>query len=61
EGYLFEDAVLDLPDNFFFTPKGITFVFQQYEIAPYAMGLISVTLTWDELQPLCPTIPWHSR
>ncbi|MBO6013769.1 MAG: DUF3298 domain-containing protein, partial [Bacteroidales bacterium] len=45
---------LDLPDNFFFTPKGITFVFQQYEIAPYAMGLISVTLTWDELQPLLP-------
>ena len=54
EGYLFEDAVLDLPDNFFFTSKGITFVFQQYEIAPYAMGLISVTLTWDELQPLLP-------
>ncbi|MBR0036550.1 MAG: DUF3298 domain-containing protein [Bacteroidales bacterium] len=54
EGYFFEDAVLDLPDNFFITEDGITFVFQQYEIAPYAMGIISVDLTWEELQPLLP-------
>lgn len=54
EGYLFEDATLYLPENFYFTQQGITFVFQQYEIAPYALGILSVDLTWEELQPLLP-------
>ena len=34
-----------------FTAEGILFLYNQYEIAAYAMGLPSFVLTWDELQP----------
>lgn len=33
-------------------PDGITFTFQQYQVAPYSEGMPSVTLTWGELNPL---------
>ena len=31
--------------------KGLTFVYQQYEIACYAAGMPAFVLTWDELKP----------
>lgn len=31
--------------------KGLSFVYQQYEIASYADGMPSFVLTWDELKP----------
>ena len=34
-----------------FTSEGILFLYNQYEIAAYAMGLPSFVLTWNELQP----------
>lgn len=34
--------VEELPDNFYLTDKGITFVFQPYEIASYADGVIYI-------------------
>lgn len=34
-----------------FTREGILFLYNQYEIAAYAMGLPSFVLTWDELLP----------
>ncbi len=54
DGYLFDDVEIALNDNFYLSEEGITWVYQQYEIAPYAMGLISVTLTWFDLQPVLP-------
>lgn len=39
-------------DNFFFTPNGITFVYTPYEIAPYSMGFISLTMSNQELSSL---------
>ena len=38
--------------NFIISPNGITWLFNAYEIASYAMGAIDVTLSWDELQDL---------
>ena len=35
---------LYLTDNFLFKGDSILFLFNQYEIAPYAAGLISVTV-----------------
>ncbi len=54
DGYLFDDAEIALNDNFYLSEEGITWVYQQYELAPYAMGLIPVTLTWFDLQPVLP-------
>lgn len=38
--------------NFQVTEEGVTYIYNQYEIAPYAMGIIRVTLPWDELEGL---------
>ena len=36
-------------DNFYITPEGVTFVYQQYEIGPYALGIVEVLVPWSEL------------
>lgn len=33
------------------SPDGMTFVYNQYEIAPYAMGMPEFTLTWEDVSP----------
>lgn len=38
--------------NFVITEKGITYIYQRYEIGPYAMGIIEVTVPWDEIQDI---------
>lgn len=40
-----------LPFNFNLTENGIAFAFQQYEIAPYSMGVLEFILPWDKIQP----------
>ena len=39
-------------ENFSLTALGITFVYQPYEIAPYAAGLPTFSFTWDELKDI---------
>lgn len=51
---IFPDAEVTLTENFWFSPEGITWLYNAYDIACYAIGDISVTLSWDELQPLLP-------
>ena len=38
--------------NFTTGEEGITYVFNPYEIAPYASGIIRIPLPWNELEPL---------
>lgn len=48
---LIDPEVLDLPaGNPQFGKSGITFVYQQYEIAPYSFGLPSCTIPYSELR-----------
>ncbi|WP_018630823.1 DUF3298 and DUF4163 domain-containing protein [Niabella aurantiaca] len=47
---LFEDR-LALTDNFYFTPGGIGFIYQPYEVAAYAFGLIDVWVPYTDLKP----------
>ena len=35
-----------------YTKQGLTFVYQQYEIAPYAAGLINFDIPYDKVLPL---------
>lgn len=41
-----------LPANFLLNSRGITFIYQQYEIAPYAAGMPTIEITWDKIKPL---------
>jgi hypothetical protein len=50
-GGFFEDAV-EIPDNFFLSPQGLGFRWDPYEIAPYVMGPMEVTIPPEKLQPL---------
>ncbi len=34
-----------------FTATGLSFVYQQYEIAPYASGMINFTIAYDKVKP----------
>lgn len=38
--------------NFFFSPKGMTWSYGRYEIAPFATGLIRIALPWDSVEDL---------
>lgn len=38
-------------DNFYLTDEGITFIFNPYDIAPYAVGETEAFLPWEELKP----------
>lgn len=44
KGELFEPATLTYTQNFFFDQDSLTFVYGQYEIAPYASGIIQIAL-----------------
>lgn len=48
EEVLFENKI-PLTDNFFFDEKTITFIYNQYEIAPYSSGVIIVKVPFSEL------------
>lgn len=37
--------------KFYITDEGITFLFDQYQVAPGAAGIVKVDLTWEELKP----------
>ncbi len=46
-GYIFfKDDIFALNDNFWFGPKGVTFFYNTYEIAPYAMGTTELLLPY---------------
>lgn len=51
-GYWFENNQFRLPDNFFINEHGLSFFYNPYEIAPYAMGSSEVTLSRAALQSL---------
>lgn len=49
EGFLVETDSLPLPQNFAFTKDGLLIFYNEYEIAPYAMGPISYTISYAQL------------
>lgn len=52
ESLFIEDGVVPLPAwPLFPADEGIVFIYQQYEIAAYAMGMPSFTVPYDEIGP----------
>lgn len=52
EGFWFTDNVFHLNRNFSFENKTLTFIFNQYEIAPYSMGIFYIELPFSEINDL---------
>lgn len=48
-GFWFEDDVFHLSQNFYFSGNEMTFIYNSYEIAPYAAGAIELNVPLDEL------------
>lgn len=45
----FEKMPADMAQNWYLTDQGIVFFFSPYEISPYAAGVVTVELSYDEL------------
>lgn len=52
EGFEFPQKHFQLNNNFCFTPQGIIFYFNPYEIAAYVYGPTEITIPYAELKPL---------
>ena len=51
-GFQFPDGVFELSENFLIEKDGLVFLWNTYEIAPYAYGQITLKLTYKELEGL---------
>ncbi len=47
-----ENGTFTLPDNFAVEKDGLTFYYNVYEVAPYALGATELTLSYEELDGL---------
>ncbi|MGB1008079.1 MAG: DUF3298 and DUF4163 domain-containing protein [Thiolinea sp.] len=52
QGFSFENNVFNLNDNFGVLKEGLEFVFNSYEIAPYAMGPTQLTIPYEDIHSL---------
>lgn len=50
--YFFNDNKFALNKNYLITPIGIRYIYNQYEIKPYAAGQTELILPWDEIKLL---------
>ncbi len=48
----FEDGQFELNDNFEISEKGLTFLFNQYEIGPYAIGMPEIFIPYSKMKGL---------
>ncbi len=51
-GYMFENNQFTLNDNFGILKEGIIFYYNDYEIAPYAMGPTEILISYEEVGDL---------
>lgn len=51
-GFFVDSTRMPLPAMFAFDKKGVTMIYNQYEIAPYVMGIISYTIPYNKLNGL---------
>lgn len=50
--YFFKDNKFALNNNFSVTPLGLKFVYNEYEIKPYAAGITELFIPYSQLKPL---------
>lgn len=49
--FYFDFETIRLNNNYSIDDSGVTFIYNQYEIAPYSSGIISIKFRYDELKP----------
>ncbi len=42
-------------NNFYFTPKGIVYVYNQYEVSPYVQGVVEIIISTEKIKVLLKT------
>ena len=52
KGYLYQDYEMFISNNFILDTEKIVFIYNKYEIAPYAVGDIMIDVTYEELKDL---------
>ena len=52
EGFWFNDGKFHLNENFVFNEETLDFLYNQYEIAPYAAGVIYLSIPMEEVKDL---------
>ena len=50
--YFFDKGKFSLNNNFMITPKGISFLYNEYEIKPYAEGQTTLFIPYAQIKPL---------
>ena len=50
--YFFKDNKFSLNNNFLITPTGLRFLYNQYEIKPYAAGQTELVIPYAQIKPL---------
>lgn len=54
-GFMFEEDSFYLPENIGFTEKGLTLLYNQYEISSFADGTLELVLPFEEIQKFMAT------
>jgi len=52
KGLFFAPAEIEATENFYVDGEGITWNFDPYDIAPYSMGEVQISLPWSQLSSL---------
>jgi hypothetical protein len=52
QNYFFEKNKFALNENYLFTPMGVRFLYNQYEIKPYAAGQTELLIPWEQIKTL---------
>jgi hypothetical protein len=52
QDYFFKGGTFSLNQNFLISPVGLTFLYNQYEIKPYAAGQTSITVPYAQIKTL---------
>ena len=50
---------LPMPAMYCLVPEGVRFVYNPYEVAPYAVGQTEILLTWEQLGKLADKAKWQ--
>lgn len=50
-GFMFEDGIFELPENMGLEPEGLVLLYNPYEVASYADGLIRLVLEYEDIKP----------
>ncbi|QEL03220.1 DUF3298 and DUF4163 domain-containing protein [Olivibacter sp. LS-1] len=61
ESYFFEDNRFHLNNNFTLTPKGLLFLYNVYEIKPYAAGITELMIPYEQIDSLMTEEGKHIR